>query len=150
LTNDQNKAIVRKLIDEAFNHGNLKVLDELVGPECILHDPSAPDMGKGPEAARRAVSLYRAAFPDLRVTVEDMLSDGDKVVTRWSARGTHRGAFGAIGPTGKTGVTTGIEIDRLLNGKIVEVWVNWDESGLMRQLGVAPSPMSQPEVVKRK
>ena len=84
--------------------------------------------------------LYFTAFPDLHFTIEDQIAEGDRVVTRFTARGTHQGAFIGIPPTGKQGVVTGTGIDRFANGKIVEAWFNSDDLGLLQQLGVVPSP----------
>jgi predicted ester cyclase len=88
--------------------------------------------------------MYYAAFPDLRFTVEDQVAEGDKVVTRWSSEGTHKGELMGIAPTGKHAAgVTGISIDRYLDGKFVEGWANWDTLGLMQKLGVIPA-VAQP------
>jgi predicted ester cyclase len=84
------------------------------------------------------VAAYRRAFPDARSAVVDQVSEGDKVVTRWSARGTHNGELGPIAPTGREFEMEGITIERIVGGKIAEVWVARDELGLLRQLGVLP------------
>ncbi len=86
------------------------------------------------------VGSLRAAFPDLEITVDDQMSDGDKVVTRWTARGTHTGPFQGIPPTGRRGTMTGIDIDRVVGGKTIECWSSGDYLGLMQQLGVVPDP----------
>ncbi len=82
----------------------------------------------------------RAAFPDIHFTIEDQIAAADRVVTRWSARATHSGEFQGIPPTGNAVVVTGIDIDRIADGKVVECWPVVDELGLLHQLGVAPSP----------
>jgi steroid delta-isomerase-like uncharacterized protein len=137
-----NKAIVRRVIDEAWNKGNLSILDEVMVVDHVDHDDLAPAIGEGGgrEHAKQTIAEYRAAFPDLLFTAEDMIAEGDRVVTRWRARGTQTGPLVGIPPTGKLATVTGIFIDRLAQGQIVETWGNWDALGLMQQLGVAPVP----------
>ncbi len=81
--------------------------------------------------------MYRTAFPDAQVKVEDLVAEGDKVVIRWTSRGTNKGNLGTIGPTGKSATMTGTDILRITGGKIQEVCINWDSLGLLQQLGVA-------------
>jgi steroid delta-isomerase-like uncharacterized protein len=135
---EQNKAVVRRLFEELWNKGNLLVADELFGPNYAHNDPSTPDFGRGPGSEKKRASLYRTAFPDLRLTIEDMIAEGDEVTARWSCRGTHKGDLSGIPPTGKQVSISGVSIARLANGKVVENWVNWDALGLMQQLGVVP------------
>jgi len=135
---EQNKAIVRRLFEEVWNKGNLSVADELFTPNCTHHDPSTPDVGRGPESERKRVTLYRTAFPDLRLMVEDIIAEGDAVMARWSCRGTHKGDLSGIAPTGKQVTISGVSIARIAGGKIAESWINWDALGLMQQLGVVP------------
>ncbi len=132
---ESNKAVVRRLFDEVWNKGNLQVADELFGPSYAHHDPSTPDAARGPEGEKKRATLYRNAFQDLRLTVEELLSDGETITARWSCRGTHKGELNGIAPTGKQIAITGISIARFAGGKMVEGWVNWDALGLMRQLG---------------
>ena len=133
-----NKNIVRRLFEEVWNKGNLQVTDELFTPNYANHDSSTPDLGRGPEGERKRATLYRTAFPDLRLTVEDIIAEGETVVARWSCRGTHKGDLNGIAPTGKRVNITGISIARLTNGKMSEGFVNWDALSLMQQLGVVP------------
>ncbi len=135
---EQNKTVVRRLFDELWNKGNLLVADELIAPIYVHHDDSTPDLGKGPESEKKRVNLYRTAFHDFRLSIEDLLADGETVVARWSCRGVHKGELNGIAPTGKQFAITGVTICRLANGKIVEGFVNWDALGLMRQLGAVP------------
>jgi steroid delta-isomerase-like uncharacterized protein len=137
---EQNKSVVRRLFDELWNKGNLQVADELIAPTYQHHDASTPDLGKGPESEKKRVNLYRTAFHDFRLNIEDLLADGETVVARWSCRGAHMGELNGIAPTGKQFAITGVTIARFSNGKIVEGFVNWDALGLMRQLGVVPEP----------
>ena len=137
---EQNKTVVRRLFDELWNKGNMQVADELIAPAYQHHDSSSPDFGKGPESEKKRVNLYRTAFHDLRLNIEDLYTEGETVVARWSCRGVHKGDLSGIAPTGKQFAITGITIARFSNGKIVEGFVNWDALGLMRQLGVVPEP----------
>jgi steroid delta-isomerase-like uncharacterized protein len=133
---EQNKAMVHRLFEELWNKGNLPVADELIAPTYTHHDASTPDVGRGPESEKKRATLYRTAFPDLRLTVEDIIAEGETVVARWSCRGTHKGDLNGIAPTGKPFNITGVSIARFTNGKMSEGWINWDALGLMQQLGV--------------
>jgi steroid delta-isomerase-like uncharacterized protein len=135
---EHNKAIVRRLFAELWNNGNLSVADEIFAPTYAHHDASTPDFGKGPDSEKRRASLYRNAFPDIHLTIEDVIAEGETVMTRWSCRGTHKGDLNGIAPTGKHITTSGVTIARVSNGKIVEGYVNWDALGMMQQLGVVP------------
>ena len=135
---EQNKNNVRRLFEEVWNQGHVPVADELFTPTYTHHDSSTPDVGRGPESEKKRVTLYRNAFPDLRLTIEDIIAEGETVVARWSCRGTHKGDLNGIAPTGKQFNITGITIARFTNGKMFEGHVNWDALGLMQQLGVVP------------
>jgi steroid delta-isomerase-like uncharacterized protein len=135
---EQNKTIVRRLFEELWNKGNLPVADELIAPTYTHHDASTPDAGRGPESEKKRVTLYRAAFPNLQLTIEDLIAEGETIVARWSCRGTHKGELNGIAPTGKQFVISGASIMRLAGGKLTEGWINWDAMGLMQQLGALP------------
>jgi steroid delta-isomerase-like uncharacterized protein len=136
---EENKALFRRFIEEIINQGNLAIVDELFGSDYIYHAPGSPEF-RGPEGVNQFVMMYRSAFPDLHLTVEDLIAEGDKVVTRWTMRGTHRGELMGIPATGKQVSVPGIVISRFANGKIVEEWENFDTLGLMQQLGLVPTP----------
>jgi steroid delta-isomerase-like uncharacterized protein len=135
---EANKRIERRLMEEVWNEGNFAVVDELVAADYIGHSSVPSDETHGRDGYRQFYMALRQAFPDFRVIVEDQIAEGDKVVTRWTARGTHSGAFRGIPPTGNQGAITGITIDRIVNGKVVECWTNADDLGMMRLLGVVP------------
>ena len=135
---EQNKAIVRRLFAELWNNGNLSVADQIFSPNYAHFDPSTPDLGRGPESEKKRATLYRTAFPDLRLTIEDLIAEGDTVMARWSCHGTHKGDLNGIAPTGKQFTISGMTVARLVNGKLSEGYVNWDALGLMQQLGVVP------------
>jgi steroid delta-isomerase-like uncharacterized protein len=131
----------RRLLEQSFNTGSFELIDQLVAPEALNHDPALPAQMRdlrGPDALKRVVTMYRAAFPDLRMTVDDVIASGDKVVLRWHSDGTHRGELAGLAPTGVHASVSGISIDRWQEGKIVEAWAEWDNMGLARQLGAAP------------
>lgn len=147
-TATDNEAVSRRVLEEVFNKGNLGIADELLAPDAVNHDPATPPEMRnfrGPELLRQTVSMYRSAFPDLRLTVEDAISQGDRVVLRWRSEGTHRGELLGLAPTNARGSVTGITIDGFENGKIVESWTEWDNLGLARQLGAAPPEGSRGE-----
>jgi steroid delta-isomerase-like uncharacterized protein len=135
---DGNKTTVRRLIEEVWNKGFMPVADELFAPTYVHHDSSTPDVGRGPEGEKKRATLYRNAFPDFRLTIEDLVAEGETVVARWSGRGTHKGELNGIAPTGKQINITGVSIARFANNKIAEGWVNWDALGLMQQIGAVP------------
>ena len=135
---EQNKTNVRRLFEEVWNKGHVPVADELFTPTYTHHDSSSPDLGRGPDSEKKRVTLYRNAFPDIRLTIEDLIAEGDTVVARWSCRGTHKGDLNGIAPTGKQITITGVTVARVSNGKMAEGFVNWDALGLMQQLGVVP------------
>ena len=148
---EQNKANSRRFLEDVGNKGNLDLLDEIADPNCVIHQ--ADGVGgndlRGREALKQLVKMYYAAFPDLRFTVEDQIAEDDKVVTRWSSEGTHKGELMGIAPTGKHAAgVTGISIDRYSGGKFVEGWGNWDTLGLMQKLGVIPA-VAQPAAIRR-
>ena len=135
----ETKAIARRFLEEAFNGGKLDVVDELVAPEFVNHDAALPEPTIGIEATKASITGYRDAFPDLRLTIEQQVAEGEFVTTRWSARGTHQGDLMGMAATGKQATVTGITLDRIVDGRFVESWTNWDTLGLMQQLGVIPA-----------
>jgi steroid delta-isomerase-like uncharacterized protein len=137
---EENKALVRRLVAEVWNAGDLDIIDELLAPEWVRHDPAAPEQLRGPDGFRRFVEMYRSAFPDLRFTVEDQVAEGDRVATRWSAVGTHQEELMGMPPSGNRAEVTGITLERFSGGKFVESWDQYDALGMMRQLGVVPDP----------
>jgi steroid delta-isomerase-like uncharacterized protein len=142
---EENKAIVRRQEEEVFTQGNLDAADEIYAPNYLGHDPSNPEDIRGLEAAKQAAADYREAFPDLQVIIEDLIAEGDKVAARVRFRGTHQGALEGIAPRGKRVESTGIIISRIEGGTIAEDWANFDDLGLMRQLGAIPELGEQAE-----
>jgi steroid delta-isomerase-like uncharacterized protein len=141
MSTEQNKAIVRRYWEEVWNQGNLAVVDELIASDFDGHPlPGEPDFGRGSAGQKQFVDMYRTAFPDLRMTIEDMTAEGDRVAVRWTARGTNTGEMMGMPATGKHATVTGTFFNRLAAGKIAEGWGNFDALGMLQQLGVIPTP----------
>ncbi len=137
---EENKAIFRRYIEEVSNEGNLELADEIFD-RYIAHQSDGSTEERGPEDVKRFMGEFRQAFPDFRSVIEDQVAEGDKVVTRWRATGTHQSEFRGIAPTGNRMEVTGIGIFRFSEeGKVVESWDNIDQLGMMQQLGVIPPP----------
>lgn len=133
---EENKAIERRIVDEVLNEGNLAVTDEVVAPNYIYHFPFM-DV-KGPEGCKQFATMMRAAFPDLHVTIDDIIGEGDMVAARATARGTHRGEFAGIAPTGKKVEIKEAVFVQFADGKAVEAWPYVDNLSVFKQLGVSP------------
>ena len=135
------KAMQRRLFAEFFSQGKLEVADEIFAPDHVYYNPDTPEGIHGPEGMKRfVVGTFRSAFPDLRGTVEDQIAEGEKVVMRWTARGTHQGELQGLPPTGKRVKVAGMVISRSAEGKLVESWEVYDTLGMMRQLGLVVIP----------
>lgn len=130
----QNKAVVRRLVEEVINRGEIQLLPVFVAEDHVHHDQTG-DL-YGPEGVLLDVIETRASFPDLHVTLDELLADGDRVVRRFTLRGTQQGAFMDVPATGRPVAVSGIGIDRLADGKLVETWISLDIFGLLSQLGV--------------
>jgi steroid delta-isomerase-like uncharacterized protein len=131
---EENKALARRSWEAP---DNLDIIDEVYAADLVWHDPDQEI--RGHEEARQFVTMYKTAFPDMTVTVEDEIAEGDKVVSRWTIRGTHQGETEEFGPaTGKQIELEGITIIRIEGGKIVEEWNRYDNLSALQQLGLAP------------
>jgi len=137
---EHNKKLERRLIEQVWNQGNFDVVDEFVAGDYIGHASTPDDETRGRAGYRAFYAGLRDAFPDFQVTVEDQIAEGDRVVTRWTARGTHLGHFRGVPSSGRQGAISGITIERMANGKVVECWTNADDLSPMRQLGLIPVP----------
>ena len=133
-----NDAANRRLAGEVWSEGNVALCDELVAPDWVLHQAGTPDPGRGPDGYRAWVAGLRAAFPDLRLLVEEQVCLGDRVATRWTVTGTHRGALRGVPPTGRRVEWTAVSIKRFAGGKVAETWICSDGLGLLRQVGAVP------------
>ncbi len=133
---EENKAIVRQFLDELHNKGNTAIVDELASPDYVNHQTGG---NRSLEDVKSGAGLRRAAFPDLHIAVDDQIAEGDKVVTRWTMTGTHKGEYEGIAPTDNQFTLTGIFIHQLSGGKLIEAWTQGDMLGFMQQLGAIPS-----------
>jgi steroid delta-isomerase-like uncharacterized protein len=134
---EQSKMLVRRFFEDT-HEGNKGIVDELVAGDYVGHTP----LGEmhGPDGVKQFDAMLHAAFPDMQITVEDQISGDDRVATRWTCRGTHKGEFQGMPPTGRQIKMTGMTIFRIANDKLVEGWVQPDLLGLMQQLGAIPEP----------
>ncbi len=138
MSTEENKALIRRFYEEVFNKRNLAALDDFYAPDHVDHT-LPPGLPAGPEGTRQAIAMTLAGFPDLRITIEDMIAEGDKVVIRFTMHGTQQGMFGNLSPTGKQVAVSTIEITRIADGKIVEDWGLDDRLGMLQQLGLVPA-----------
>jgi steroid delta-isomerase-like uncharacterized protein len=129
---------VRRLLEEPWK-GSWDVIDEVVSSHYVGHDTGQPEAIHGPEGLRDYVRAYNDAFPDARLTVHDQIAAGDKVASRWTARGTHAGEIAGIPATGKEVTVSGLTISTLEHGRVVEQWTTWDRLGMLVQLGAVPA-----------
>jgi steroid delta-isomerase-like uncharacterized protein len=136
---EQHKSIVYRWVEGGWNQGNLTLVDELYTTDYMIHDPQSPNFPGGHAAFKQFVNNLRTGFPDIHVTIEDIIAEGDKVVWRWTITGTHTGDLMGIPPTGRPVKITGIVLSRFANGKWAEDYVNWDTLGMLQQIGVVPA-----------
>ncbi len=139
MSTEQNKALYRRFIEEGFNEGKLTTVDELLAPTYIYQD-ALPGTPAGPDGIKGVITLFRGAFPDLQITIEQQVAEGDMVSSRTSMRGTHRGELFGVAATGRPVLMTGMTMVRFVDGRMVEAWVKNDVVGLYRQLGLTPQP----------
>ena len=135
---EENTRIVRRVFTEVFDKHNLAVVDELFAADFVYHAPGNPDFGR--EGLKEGFAAYLAAFPDARMTIEDIFAAGDRVAVRYTCRGVHKGEFMGVPPSGKEVTMSAILIHRLANGKMVEDWEWADNLGFMAQLGIVKLP----------
>jgi steroid delta-isomerase-like uncharacterized protein len=134
---EENKALERRMYEEVYNKKNLGAYGQFYATDWVCH-PSPPGMSSGLDGMRQWHTLTNKAFPDMQVKLEDILAEGDKIACRWTATATHKGEFMGTPATGKQVTITGIHIDRIAGGKIVETWNYSDMMGAMQQLGMKP------------
>ena len=141
MSSETNKTVSRRFFEEVFSKGKLAVADEIIAKDKVHSGPAnPPGLLPGLEGTKQLVTMYRNAFPDVHFTIDEQIAEGDKVMTRWTAHGTHQGELAGIPATGKSSTVTGISLDRIVNGKIAENWAIFDEFGMMQQLGVISTP----------
>jgi steroid delta-isomerase-like uncharacterized protein len=138
---EENNAIAKRFFESAWNHGDLAVVDELVTPDTMDYSTLHGQPERGTESFKQIITMFRSAFPDIQLTIDDEIYCGDKVVHRWTLRGTHQAPLMGIPPTSKQVAFTGTTIVQMQDGKIAGRWSNLDMLGLLQQLGAAPSPV---------
>ena len=143
MSSEESKALMHRFI-EGWNSGDMEtlnsVIDETVDANFVNHSAANPEEGRGPDGVKAVFGAFREAFPDGRTTIEAMVAEGDTVVSRWTFHGTHENKFAGVAATGRQVSLSGINIDRIVDGKFVERWYEMDRMGLMQQLGVIPAP----------
>ena len=137
MSTEENKALSRRVIEELINEQKPALADELIDTNFVDHGIAGKGF-KGPEGFKQYVTTLITAFPDLRLTIDDMVAEGDRVVMRLTARDTHNGDFMGIAPTGKKIAVQAMGIDRFAGGKAVELWLSIDGAGILQQLGIVP------------
>jgi steroid delta-isomerase-like uncharacterized protein len=135
---EQNKAVICRLVDQVWNQRAFDAANEVFAPGAIIYESGVALPGAGPAAVEELIGEICAAFPDIRTTIDDIIAAEDKVVLRWSSRGTHLAAMQGIAPTNRKVVANGIAIYRFADGKVVEEWMNTDQLGILKQLGLVP------------
>jgi steroid delta-isomerase-like uncharacterized protein len=134
----ENKTIARRLYEEVWNERKLELVDQLLSPSHALHEPSASGSQVGPQAYKTTITRFLTGLPDLRFTIQDLISERNKLVVSWLLSGTHSGEFYGMAATNKKISVEGITIHQIENGKILESYASWDRLGLMRQLEAVP------------
>jgi steroid delta-isomerase-like uncharacterized protein len=145
---EDNKAVVRRYFEDAWNKHNPALVDEIYAADFVDRSPDIPGIAHTRDGLKQFMGVYLRAFPDAKITIEDQLVEDDRVVTRWTGRGTQTGEFMEMPPSGKKVDVPGVQIDRFKGGKIVEEWTLFDQLGMLQQLGAVP-PTRQPAVAAR-
>jgi steroid delta-isomerase-like uncharacterized protein len=135
----ENSILIRRWFEEVWNNGRMDAIDEMASPDVIGHGQAQHATDIGLKEFKPFVKSLRSAFPDMKVTIDYLIEQDDKVVARWTSVMTHQGEFLGIAPTGKQATITGTSIQRISGGKIVEGWDNWDQLGLLVQIGALPA-----------
>lgn len=146
----ENSAIIRRWFEEVWNKGRLSAIDEMAAADVIGHGQAQHGVDIGLKEFRPFVQRLRGAFPDIRIAIHATIEQGDNVVARWTASMTHTGEFLGIAASGRKVVVTGTTIVRIVDGKIVEGWDNWDQLGLLVQIGALPAAEFVPSVEEAK
>lgn len=135
MANQNYSTVIRTLFDEVYSKGNVNKCNEIFSQDLKIHDVALGNQFRGLQGMKEAETLYTAAFPGKKATIEDMYTVDDKVIVRWRCKGTHKGEFNGYAPTNKPIDVSGISIYRFANNKIVEAWQSWDRLGLYEQIG---------------
>ena len=139
MSTEENKAIIRRMTEEFYNQGNIESADQFFADTYVHHDPASPQV-RDRDGLKETVRAFCAGCPDLHITIDDLVAEGDMVAKRWTYHATHTNDLGGMPPTGKRITMSGLELFRLANGKITECWLGYDNLSMMQQLGVIPTP----------
>lgn len=134
----QNKDIVRRFLEEVVNKGNQSLADELIASDFVDHNP-LPGLPPNKDGFKQSFVIFHDTFPDMHYEIDDIIAEEDKVVVRWTATGTQKGELMGIPPTGRSISVTGMDIFRIVNNQLAELWLSWDQLGMMQQLGAVPA-----------
>jgi steroid delta-isomerase-like uncharacterized protein len=146
MSTEENKAIVHRMTEEFYNQGYIEHADQFFAASYVHHDPANPQV-RDRDGLTAVVRAFRAGCPDLHITTDDLVAEGDQVTKRWTIHATHTGDLSGLPPTGKRIALSGLELFRLADGKIVECWTAYDNLSLLQQLGAIPTPEpAQPAV----
>ena len=145
---EDNKVLVRRYFEDAWNKHNPALVDEIYASDFVDRSPDIPGIAHTRDGLKQFMGVYLRAFPDADIIIEDQLVEGDRVVTRWTGRGTQTGEFMEMPPSGKKVAVPGVQIDRFSGGKIVEEWTLFDQLGMLQQLGAVPAT-KQPTLAAR-
>ena len=137
MSESENRAVVQRFLEEVINQGRLEQADEIVAEDFVELDP-LPGQRQGREGLKEVIGMLRAAFPDMHWVVEEMIAEGEQVVTRFTWTGTQQGTFMGIPATGRNVVVKGVVIDRIVGGMMTDSRILMDTMGMMQQLGVMP------------
>jgi predicted ester cyclase len=136
MTVEENKTLIRRIVEEALNQGRIAIADEYFDPDYIVHIPSRTDLPRGPGAFKQTIGMWRSAFSDWHMTIEDLVGERDLVANRFTTTGTHTGPLFGFPATSRKMTVRGQELHRLANGKVVESWICDDIPSILSQLGL--------------
>jgi steroid delta-isomerase-like uncharacterized protein len=139
MSTEDNKAIVRRATEEFYNQGNIESVGQFYAATYVHHDPASPQVCDR-DGLAESLRAFRTGCPDLFISTEELMAEGDLVTKRWTIHATHTGVLSGMPPTGKHITVNGLELFRLVDGKIVEAWLGYDNLSMMHQLGVIPTP----------
>ncbi len=146
MATEENKAIIRRMTEEFYNQGTIERADDFFADTYVHHDPASPHV-RDRDGLKETVRAFRAGCPDLHITTDDLVAEGDQVTKRWTIHATHTSDLAGLPPTGKRIALSGLELFRLADGKIVECWTAYDNLSLLQQLGAIPTPEQAQPVV---
>ena len=146
MSTEENKAIIRRMTEEFYNQCNIERADDFFADTYVHHDPASPHV-RDRDGLKETVRAFRSGCPDLHITTDDLVAEGDQVTKRWTIHATHTGDLAGLPPTGKRIALSGLELFRLADGKIVECWSAYDNLSLLQQLGAIPTPEQAQPIV---